>query len=337
MMRTLQGFAAALLPVGLAIALCLILFGATGYNVAEVVQGVIEGALTGYGSSTQTLRWAMPLFLIAVGFMFSVRAGEFNIGGQGQMMMGGLGAVIVALLIPGPPAIIVPIALLVGTLAGILWSWIAGALKQWMGADEVIVTLMLNFIAMGFLSWVTTGPLKDPQTRGDTASTPRIDETLRLSDSSGMSVTLLALLALVALGAWLVAERSKLGLQLRFMGASEKSAKWQGMNVRRLKLWAYVLAGLFAGLAGALEVLGPNGRVVTGATPTIGFTALVVTIVGGTRVWGIVFAALFFGGIQSAILFLPIVSDLPTSGLRILEGAIALLITAHFIGRRRRG
>lgn len=325
----------ALLPIVLAIAFSAALFFVTGYDVGAVISGVIEGAVTGFGSFWQTMRWSMPLLLIALGFLFCVRAGEFNIGGQGQMMMGGLGTVAVALLMPGPVWLVLPVAIVIGMVFGGLWSFLPGVLKVKLGADEVIVTLMLNFIAVLFVSWITTGPLKDPAVRGETASTPTIDASLRLSGGDGMSVTLLVLIALAVIAAWLIAERTAFGLKLRYVGEAPEAARWQGMKADRLKLWAYILAGAFAGLAGAFEVLGPNGRLVTGATPTIGFTAIVVTIVGLSRVPGIVLAALLFGGLQAAILFLPIVSDLPSSGLKILEGLIALLITAEFIRRRR--
>ncbi len=334
-MNHTRAVAFAVFPVFLAVGLCLALFWLSGYDALNVASGVLEGALTGKGSIIQTVRWAMPLLLLALGFMFSVRAGEFNIGGQGQMMLGALGAVVVALLMPGPSYLIIPLAILLGMLSGAVWSGFAGWLKVRHGADEVIVTLMMNFVAALLISWITTGPLKDPATRGDTASTPRIDGSLRLSGSDGVSISLLIILAVAVVLAWLIAERSRFGLQSRYAGETPEAARWQGMKVERLKLEAYLLCGVFAGLAGALEVLGPNARLVTGATPTIGFTALVVTIVGMRNVFGIVIASLFFGGLQAATLFLPIVSDLPTSGLRIIEGAIALLITARFFWRNK--
>lgn len=336
-MDRLINMSAAVLPVALALVLSGLLFWATGFDVGEVLLGVAEGAVTGVGSFWQTLRWAMPLVLIAVGFMFSLRAGEFNIGGQGQMVLGGLGTVTVALLVPGPVWLVLPLAIVAGMAAGTVWSLIPGWLKVRMGADEVIVTLMMNFIAALLVSWVTTGPLKDPAVRGESASTPMIDPALRLSGGDGMSVTLLSLIAVALIAAWVLAERTRLGLQLRYAGQSLDAARWQGMNVAGLRIWAYVLAGLFAGLAGAFEVLGPNGKMVTNATPTIAFTALIVTVVGGTRVPGIAAAALLFGGVQASILFLPIVSDLPPSGLRIFEGMIALLVTVELVRRRRAG
>ena len=335
MKMVLRNIGVVCFPVILGLVLCCGLFALAGYSIFVVASGVLEGAVTGPGALMQTLRWTMPLFLIALGFMFSLRAGEFNIGGQGQMLMGGLGAVTVALLVPGPPIAIVPLAIAVGTLGGILWSGIAGILKTRFDADEVIVTLMLNFLAVLLVSWVTTGPFKDPMTRGDTASTPRIDDALRLSGGEGMSPILFISVLGIAVLVWLVAERTPFGLQSRYVGKAPQAAAWQGMNLQKLRMQSYIWAGALAGVAGAFEVLGPNARLVTGASPTVGFTALIVTVVGASRVPAILLAALFFGALQAAVLFLPIVSDLPTSGLRMIEGAIALLITAHFFSRTR--
>ena len=323
-------------PIIASFLFCSLFFAVAGYDVTGAILGILEGALTGPGSFRQTLRWSIPLVLIALGFMISFRTGEFNIGGQGQLMLGGLGAVSVALLVPGPPALIMLMAIATGICAGALWSAIAGALKLRFGADEVITTLMLNFIAVLFIQWVTVGPLKDPAVRGETASTPRVDEALRLTGGDGVSPAMLFVVALAIFAAWLISERTPFGLKSRLVGANPVAAMWQGVPVSRMRFQAYLLAGGFAGLAGALEVLGPNGRLVTDATPTIGFTAIVVAIVGMSRVPGIVLAGVLFGGLQAAILFLPIVSDLPSSGLRIVEGLVAAIVTARFVQLRRR-
>lgn len=325
-------------PVVVSFLVCGLFFAVAGYDVVGVMLAIAEGALTGPGSFRQTLRWSIPMVLIALGFMISLRTGEFNIGGQGQLMLGGLGAVAVALLVPGPPVLVVPLAMAAGMCAGALWSAIAGFLKLRYGSDEVITTLMLNFIAVQFIQWVTVGPLKDAEVRGETASTPRVDAALRLSGGDGVSPAMLAVVGLAILAAWLVSERTEFGLKSRMVGVNPVAAMWQGVAVRRLRFWSYLLAGGFAGLAGTLEVLGPTGRLVTDATPTIGFTAIVVAIVGMSNVFGIVLAALLFGGLQSAILFLPIVSDLPSSGLRIVEGLVAAIVTVRFgaMGWRKR-
>ena len=324
------------LPVLASFVLCGVFFALAGYDVLAVTSGVLEGAVTGPGSFRQTLRWSIPMILIALGFMISFRTGEFNIGGQGQLMLGGLGAVAIALLVPLPPALVLPLAILAGIVCGALWSAIAGYLKLRYGADEVITTLMLNFIAVLFIQWVTVGPLKDAAVRGETASTRKVDSALRLSGGDGVSPGMIALVALAVLAAWVIAERTPFGLKSRLVGANPVAARWQGIDVRRYRMGAYLLAGAFAGLAGACEVLGPSGRLVTDATPTIGFTAIVVAVVGLLNVPGIILAGLLFGGLQAAILFLPIVSDIPSSGLRIVEGCIAALVTARFLHLRWR-
>ncbi|MDE0001592.1 MAG: hypothetical protein OXQ29_02715, partial [Rhodospirillaceae bacterium] len=207
-------------PIIASFLFCSLFFAVAGYDVTGAILGILEGALTGPGSFRQTLRWSIPLVLIALGFMISFRTGEFNIGGQGQLMLGGLGAVSVALLVPGPPALIMLMAIATGICAGALWSAIAGALKLRFGADEVITTLMLNFIAVLFIQWVTVGPLKDPAVRGETASTPRVDEALRLTGGDGVSPAMLFVVALAIFAAWLISERTPFGLKSRLVGAN---------------------------------------------------------------------------------------------------------------------
>lgn len=329
---------ASLLPIVVAFAMAFVFFALTGFSVGEVASGIYDGSVGSVSSLKASFRWALPLILIGLGVLVSFRAGEFNIGGQGQFILGGMAAVWVGLewSLPGPLTVIVGIAL--GVAAGALWSLIAGALKVYLQADEVITTLMLNLIAVQFLIWVATGPLKDVNASGDAASTPRIDPAIRLSTGTGVSWWLFLILGLAAVGMWLFLNRTPTGLRMSFVGANPTAALWQGMPVARIRLTSYAVTGALAGLAGAVELFGPAGRMATGSNATAGFTALVVVTVGGLRVGGTVLAGLFFGGIQAAILFLPIVSDVPISGLRIIEGLVALLITARLVTlyRRRR-
>ena len=329
MSRGLGSVVGRLVLVAVAFGAAFGLFAVSGFEIGPVASGLLEGALTGKGAVANTIRWAVPLCLIGVGIAVSLRAGEFNIGAQGQMLVGGLLAVWVALGWEGPRLAVILVATVLAVAAGAVWSGIAGYLKVRLGADEVITTLMLNFVALQLVQWVTTGPLRDPATSGDSASTSRIDVSLRLQGSGEVSIEIVALTALVAVGAWLLLERSRIGLDISYVGGNSSAASWQGLPLRRVRFIAYLIAGALAGLTGAVEVFGPAGRVVTGATPVLGFTALVVTVVASYRVAGTVVSALFFGGLQAAVLYLPIVSDLPVSGLRIIEGLVAMLITAR--------
>ena len=329
-----------LAPVAAAFGLAFGLFAVAGFEVGPIASGLLEGAVTGNGAVANTIRWSVPLALIGLGIAVCLRAGEFNIGAQGQMQVGGLLAVWVALRWDAPTLAVIAVATVLAVAAGAVWSGIAGALKVRLGADEVITTLMLNFVALQLVQWVTTGPLRDPGTSGDSASTSRIDASLRVQGSREISIEIVVLVALVAVGVWLLLERSRIGLHISYVGGDGSAASWQGLPLGRIRFVTYLIAGALAGLAGAVEVFGPAGRVVTGATPLIGFTALVVTVVAAYRVAGTVVSALFFGGLQAAVFYLPIVSDLPVSGLRIIEGLVAMLITARLavlLRRRRRG
>ena len=325
----------ALAPIALSFLAASLLFLVLGYDLGKFWFGIYSGAVGAPGAFLQSVRWTIPLMLIAFGIMFSMRTGEFNIGAQGQLTMGGLGAVITALSLPdGSPLLVVPAAVIAGIIFGVLWSEIAGFLKVFFGTNEVITTLMLNFIAALAVQWITTGPLRDQATQGQSASTPRISAALRLSSGIGVSPGLIVIAVLGIAAAWILAERTPFGFKSKLTGSNALASMWQGVSVSRTRLWAYAVAGAFAGLAGALEVLGPNGRLATGATPSIGFTAIIVAIVGGLAVPGVLIAALLFGALQAAVLFLPIVSSIPPSGLRIVEGLIALLITIRIIRSR---
>lgn len=334
-LRRLASILAALAPVVLAFVISFVFFAITGFDVGEVTSGIYDGSLGGTSALKASFRWGLPLVLIALGVLVSLRAGEFNIGGQGQFIVAGIAAMWIGLEWSAPTWVTIVVAFGAAVLAGVLWSMIAGVLKVFLKADEVITTLMLNLIAIQLLIWVATGPLKDTTTSGDAASTPRLEPDLRLSDGTGFSLELAVILAVAVVGMWFFADRTTTGLRMSFVGSNVTAAAWQGVAVTRVRLVAYAVAGALAGLAGAVEAFGPAGRIATGSNATLGFTAIVVASVGALRVGGSVIAGFFFGGLQAAVLFLPIVSDLPISGVRIIEGLVALLITARLIDLAR--
>lgn len=339
MKQSLWRLAVRVIPVAAAFGLAFALFAGTGFDVGDVAGGIVEGSVTGPGAFANTVRWSVPLVLIGLGIAVSLRAGEFNIGAQGQMLLASLASVWVALEWDAPKYAVILVATALAIAVGTCWSAIAGVLKVRLGADEVITTLMLNFVALQIIHWAATGPLRDPGMSGDSASTPRIDAGLRLQESGKMSLEIILVTCGVIAVVWVLLERSRLGLHIRYTGTSPEAARWQGLPMGRIRIATYLIAGALAGLAGAAETFGPAGRVVTGSTPTLGFSALVVAVVGALGVSGTVVAGIFFGGLQAVILYLPIVSDLPTSGLRIVEGLVAMLITAQLavvIRRRRR-
>ncbi len=309
----------------------------SGYSVGDVFSGVIQGAITATGASTSTIRWAIPLLLISLGVVIGFRAGFFNIGGQGQFYVGACSALAISLgWREGPAPLVILAGTLAAILAGVLWSLVPGYLRVRFGTDEVLTTLMMSFIGALVLQYLTAGPMRNPSGTGQTAASERIPEAFRLTGGSGVSATVLLLVAGVTVLVWLLLERTRFGLTISLVGRNATMARWQGINVRRVGLGAFALSGALAGLAGAVELYGPGARLVTGFSPEVGFTAVVVALVGLLNVWGTVVAAVFFGGLQSAILFLPIVTDLPPPALVLLHGMVAFLVTIKFRAVRRR-
>lgn len=307
-----------------------VIYELSGYGLLDVLSGTVQGALTARGALAGTVRWTIPLILVGIGVVIGFRAGFFNVGGQGQMYVGSIAAVFVSLSWAGPPVLVVPVAISVAMVAGALWSAFPGFLRVRFGTDEVLTTLMLNFIATLLVQYVVLGALKDPAGTGQVAASRTIDQGLRISTSSGVSAILLVITALVIVAGWVLVNRTSFGLQASLAGRNPEMARWQGVSIERIGLSAFAIGGALAGLAGAVELLGPAGRVNSGFSPTLGFTAVLVALVGTLSVPGAVLAAILFGGLQSAVLFLPIVTDLPRSALDLLQGLVALLITVRF-------
>ena len=332
----LQRVASTAVLVVVSFAVTALILGVSGYPMGDIFSGIIQGSITATGAATSTIRWAIPLLLIGLGVVVGFRAGFFNIGGQGQFYVGACAALAVSLgWREGPALVVVLCGTLAAITAGTAWSLLPGYLRLHFGTDEVLTTLMMNFIGALVLQYLTSGPMRNPSGTGQTAASERISEAFRITDGSGVSATALVLVGAVAVVVWLLLERTRFGLSMTLVGRNPTMARWQGIDVRRVGLVAFTLSGALAGLAGAVELYGPAARLVTGFSPEVGFTAVVVALVGLLSVAGTVVAAVFFGGLQSAILFLPIVTDLPPPALILLHGVVALLVTIRFRAVRR--
>ncbi|GAA0588618.1 ABC transporter permease [Actinomadura livida] len=333
-MRQLPKLAAAR-PVGVIAASLLLvvgIFAVSGYDVGAIVAGTVDGSVGSAAAWTQTIRWAIPLLIIALGVGLAFQAGYFNIGAQGQMYVGAIGSLAVGLAWrDGPALVVVPCAFAVGIALGALWSLVPGLLRTRLGADEVVTSLMMNFIAVLLLEWVCTGPLKSRDGTGQAATTDPLPAGFRLSDGSGVSPTLLVLCALLVAGAVILTGRTRLGLEIRLVGRNPVMAQWMGIRASRVGLVVFALSGAAAGLAGAVEAYGPSGGLRVGFSPQVGFMAVIVALVAAFGPIRTLLAAVFFGALRAATIYLPIVSDLPQAGLDMLNGTVALWITVSAV------
>ena len=330
MSTRLGGVIRVLAFIVLALALCGVVFELAGYSALLMFESIVEGAFLRAGGWAQSLRWGLPLFITATGVAISFRCGFFNIGAQGQFYVGAIGAAFVAELLGGAPAVlVVPAAVLAGMAGGALWALWPGWLRLRSGTDEVITTLMGNFIATLMLVYVTSGPLKDPSGSGQQASSPLLPAAYRISDSQGISPAILGIAAGVALAMWVLVNRTPFGMLASLAGRNPTMVRFQGARLWTLGLSSFLISGALAGLAGAIELLGPTGRIASGFLPAHGFTAVLIALVANLSVLATAVVAMFFGGLASAALYLPILAGLPAAAIDIFNASVALFITAR--------
>ncbi len=316
----------------LALVLCGIIFEFAGYSATEMFVSIADGAFLNPNAWQGSMRWALPLFITATGVVISFRCGYFNVGAQGQFYMGAIGATFVVDFMNGYPAAIVsPLSFIAGIAGGAVWALWPGLLRVRSGTDEVITTLMGNFIAGLILIYVTSGILKDPSGTGQVMASRPVAAAYRISTNAGLSPTIVAIAVIVGVLMWVLVNRTSFGVLSSLAGRNPIMIVWQGARLSRLGLAGFVLSGALAGLAGTIEVLGPNGRLVSGFLPTHGFTAILIALVAGLSIVGTAIVALFFGGLAAAGLYLPVLVGLPSAAIDIINAAIALFITARVV------
>ena len=324
--------------VFIALLLCGVIFEFAGFSAPLMFQSIADGAFLSVRAWENSLRWGLPLFLTALGVVISFRCGFFNIGAQGQFYMGAIAATFVADGLNGAPAVLVmPLTFAAGILGGAVWALWPGLLRVRSGTDEVITTLMGNFIAGLFLVYVTSGPLKDPSGTGQAASSRPIGEAYRIAATSSISPAIIVIAVLVGVGMWVLVNRTSFGVLSSLAGRNPIMVVWQGARLSRLGLAGFVIGGALAGLAGTIEALGPIGRLSSGMLPTHGFTAILIALVANLSVLATAVVALFFGGLAAAGLYLPVLAGLPAAAIDIINAAIALFITARAWPKRLTG
>lgn len=305
--RTPSGSAWLFAPLGallvtLLVAALLVLWA--GQPLASSLALLLQG---GFGSRlawSETLARATPLMLTGLAVTVAFRARLFNIGAEGQLYAGALGAVAVGGLHQGtglglPTALLLPLMLLVAALAGGLWLLGPTLLKSRLGVDEVVTTLLLNFIALLAVSALLDGPMQDPLSLGwpqSVALQPRL-ELSRLLPGTRLHSGLLLALALAAL-LWLLLEHTVLGFDIRASGANARAAAFTGTNTERTLLLTAWLSGGLAGLAGALEVAGRSGYITLDLSPGYGYTGIAIAMLAGLRPIAVVAAAVLVAGVQ---------------------------------------
>jgi simple sugar transport system permease protein len=297
---------------------------------------IIEGSLLSVNGLVDTVVAATPLILVGLAVGVGFKAGLFNIGGQGQFLVGAVAAAAVgSLLAHQPPAIAVSLSVLAGALLGGLYGFIPGFLKAYTGAHEVVTTIMLNYIAIQIISYLITGPF-----RAEGASFARSPDVLNaglpvfLNAGTGHEghVGILVIPIVVPLISWLL-YRSTLGFEVRTVGASPDAARYAGMNPRLLIVFALTLGGLLSGLGGAIEILGVSGHMPAAYATNVGFDAITVALLGRATPGGILFSGLLLGAMRAGAPLMQVKAGVPIQMIDLLQGVILFFLTADVIVR----
>ena len=316
---------------------------ATSVAPATILQSFIAMAHGSVGSLhaiSETLTAAIPLVLAGLGIGLAFRAGLFNIGAEGQMVVGGLATAIASFSVTGLSIWLhLPLVLAVGLAIGAVYAAIAGLLKAATGAHEVISTIMLNLISIRLLDYMLRQPFiqkegrSDPISKAvlDSAELPRILEFL--DGNLRLHAGLFIMLAAVAVIYWLLF-RSKLGFAFRISGENPGAARYAGIRAGLTIVLAMAIAGALAGLAGATQVSGVLGRATPGFTAGIGFDAIAVALLGRSHPVGILFAGLLFGALEAGGRQMQVDAGVSIDMIGIIQALIIMFVAAPLLVRQ---
>jgi simple sugar transport system permease protein len=294
---------------------------------------LLEGSLGSFNAIVSTLVNTAPLLLGGLSVGLAFKAGLFNIGAQGQFLMGALGAVIVGVMFrEDSPLIAIPAALAAGMLMGAIYGFIPGFLKATSGAHEVVTTIMLNFIAVAVLAGMVSSVLKVPTSPQPITLDVGNAALPILFGRNGHLGIIYALLMAVAYG-WLVF-RTTLGFEIRTTGANPDAARYAGMSPRRIVVFTMSAAGMLAGLAGATQLLGVSHIMTASYGTTVGFDAIAVALLGRTNPVGIVLAALIFGGMRAGAPAMQIQAGVPADLVGVIQATILFFLVAGPVVQR---
>lgn len=328
--RTAQSPPAVILVSLLSVFLALFLGGIflylTGHDALKVYGVMFSGAFGSYYGISETIVKAIPIALCALGISIAFRMQLWNIGAEGQLYMGAFVASWVPLTFPDMPSLVaLPLMMLLGALAGGLWSYLPAIPRAYLGVNEIITTLMLNYVAILWVDYLVYGPWKDPKGFNFPLSAPFPDWAMlpTLGDSRIHAGVLFALVLAVLL--YVVLFKSKWGFEIRVIGSSETAARYAGMNIRRNILVVMFISGALCGLAGMAEVSGITGRLQHALSPGYGFTAIIVAWLSKLNPFTILLVSVLFGGLQVGG-YLVQTSGVPATVASMLQGAILFFV-----------
>ncbi len=308
----------------------------TGYDPVAAFGALWNGAFGDSYFTGETIRQITPYILAGLAVAFAFRTGLFNIGVEGQLIVGWLAAVWVGVAFELPKVIHLPLAVLAGAAAGALWAFIPGLLKARFRVHEVIVTIMMNYVALHVTNYIIRSVLSESSDRTELvhqSASLRSPFFESLTDYSrlhwGIFIALICVFIM-----WFILEKTSRGYELKAVGFNQHASEYAGMNVKSNIIMSMVISGAFAGLAGAMEGLGTFGYAATkGGFTGVGFDGIAVALLGANGPIGIILAAILFGSLKVGALNMPLEAGVPNELVDIIIALIVFFVAASYMIR----
>jgi len=325
-----------LIAIAVAFAAVGIFIAAMGFDVGRAYQTILLTSFRTPNGFIQTLLKFIPLTLQALAFTVPLTAGKFNIGGEGQMIVGGIAAAAVGITFSDlPPVLLLPMVILAGVLAGAFWGLIPAWLLYRFGLNEILTTVLLNFVSFAVIDLVATGPWRDT-----TAGHPT---TIPIGQGGWLPMLInnpplhsgIILAVLVASGIYIYTSRTTGGYELVATGANPRAAEVFGINVGRMFVFSLVLAGGLAGLAGSIEVAGVHRRLIEGMQSNFLVLGLIIGLIARGNNLAVPFVAFFIAVLEVGASAMQRTLMIPVEMVFIVEALVLLFVLLSDVVRRR--
>ena len=311
--------------IGLVLGTVFVLLG--GYNVLEVYSYLIRGSLGSVSALSSTIRWTTAFLLCGIASGIAFKGGMFNMGTEGQLYMGAISATLVGIYCKGLPAIAhIPLCMLAGMVAGAIWASIPALLRVYWNTSEIVVTLMMNYIAINFTSFLVKEYFLTTGVFGDSLTTDELAATARFPVFGGSPISFGFILGTLLVIAYILFfTKSKRGFEIKVSGVNPDFAKFSGISVNKVRISVMLMSGMVAGLAGAAEIMGVQGRFLSGFSPDFGTSGMLVALLGNSSGIGIYISAIFMGILKAGSLTLERSAGVSRALAVVIQALIPLL------------
>lgn len=314
------------LSILLAFIIGMIIILSLGANPIQAMGYLLKGAFGTVTNLSNTVVRSMPLIFCGLCTCFAYRCGIFNLGGEGQFLFGAMAALAVSLLIGAEGPWVTVLAIAAGILAGGFWGLLPGLLKSWRGLNEMITTIMFNYVAVLFMGFVYTSALREgsvPQT----APVPELTQIARIFPN--LRITWGIVIALVVgIAAWYFLFHTSKGFQLRAVGFNPTASRFNGFSVNSYRLMAFVVSGAIAGLGGACDILGTQFRLISGYGSGYGFDGVAIALIAQLDPIATIIVAYFFAVLRVGSTTMQVGSGVPTSVIDIIQALVIIFAVA---------